>query len=121
MPPPEPGPHARGLTARLRVGQLLALVAIVPLAIVLAAVAVGIVTLSNQSDLRSELLDRLEPANLAASQLATALVDQETGVRGYELAALPEFLQPFTSGTATATRALSELRRYRVAGSGAAL
>jgi signal transduction histidine kinase len=121
MPPPEPGPHARGLTARLRVGQLLALVAIVPLAIVLAAVAVGIVTLSNQSDVRSELLDRLEPANLAASQLATALVDQETGVRGYELAALPEFLQPFTSGTATATRALSALRRYRVTGSGAAL
>jgi signal transduction histidine kinase len=121
MPTPEPRRHPTGLTSRLRVGELLALLAAAPLAIVLAAVVVGIIALSNQASVRAELLNRLEPANLAASQLATALVDEETGVRGYELAAVPEFLQPFTGGSAAAQGALAELQRYRVPGSASAL
>jgi signal transduction histidine kinase len=109
------------LVGRLSAGQLLALVTAVPLVIVLAAVAVGLVQLSHQASARSELLDRLEPANLAASQLATALVDQETGVRGYELAGQTQFLQPYQLGRQRAATALGMLERARVAGTASAL
>jgi signal transduction histidine kinase len=109
------------LAARLSAGQLLALVTAVPLVIVLAAVAVGLVQLSHQASVRSELLDRLEPANLAASQLATALVDQETGIRGYELAARTEFLQPYELGLREAAGARTTLKRAHVADTAFAL
>jgi signal transduction histidine kinase len=118
-----PAAERRPLTqaSRLTVGQLLALVTAVPLVVVLAAVAIGIAQLSHGSSVRSELLNRLEPANLAASQLATALVDQETGVRGYELAAQVQFLQPYQLGEQEATAALATLERAQVAGSAMAL
>src|SRR5580658_505952 len=113
--------RAAKLASRLSAGQMLALVTAVPLVIVLAAVAIGIIELSRGSSVRSELLNRLEPANLAASQLATALVDQETGVRGYELAAQAQFLEPYELGQQQAAGALTTLERARVAGSLAAL
>jgi len=72
----------------------------VPLVLVLGAVTVGIVTLSNESSVRDELINRVEPANAAALSLGTAVVDQETGIRGYELAATPSFLGPYTAGRA---------------------
>jgi signal transduction histidine kinase len=105
----------------LTVGQLLAVFAVVPVVVVLAAVVVGFDTLSHSSTVRGELLNRLDPANLAAAQLGTALVDQETGVRGYELAAERSFLEPFTLGTARAERALAQLGSDHVVGSTAAL
>ncbi len=113
--------RAANLGSRLSSGQILALVTAVPLVVVLAAVAIGIIELSRASSVRSELLDRLEPANLAASQLATALVDQETGVRGYELAAQAGFLEPYALGQQAAAAALTTLARARVAGSMVAL
>jgi signal transduction histidine kinase len=105
------------LGSRLSAGQILALVTAIPLVVVLAAVAIGITELSRGSAVRSELLNRLDPANLAASQLATALVNQETGVRGYELAAQVQFLQPYELGQQQAAAALTTLDRARVAGS----
>ena len=59
--------RAANLGSRLSSGQILALVTVVPLVVVLAAVTIGIIELSRASSVRSELLDRLEPANLAAS------------------------------------------------------
>src|SRR3984957_6769207 len=113
--------RAANLGSRLSARQILALVTAVPLVVVLAAVAIGITELSRGSSVRSELLNRLEPANLAASQLATALVDQETGVRGYELAAQSEFLEPYEAGARAAAAALATLDHARVAGSLVAL
>jgi signal transduction histidine kinase len=107
--------------ANLSAGQLLALVTALPLVIVLAAVAIGLTQLSHQASVRSELLDRLEPANLAASQVATALVDQETGIRGYELAAQSEFLQPYELGVRQAASAVATLKSANVVGTASAL
>src|SRR5579862_8277959 len=107
------GRVATGL-ARLRVAQLLALATGLPILLVLIAVTVGIATLSNESSVRDELLNRLEPANSAALSLATALVNQETGVRGYELSAIPSFLAPYDAGHLTERQALATLRRASV-------
>ena len=106
---------------RLRVAQLVGLATIVPFVVVLIAVVVGIITLSNQSSVRDELVNRVEPANAAGLALETALVDQETGIRGYELSAIPSFLDPYQVGRADQEQALATLRRTNVVGSSAAL
>ena len=116
----DPGRLPTGL-ARLRVAHLLGLTMVVPLLLVLGAVTVGIVTLSNESSVRDELINRIEPANAAALSLGTAVVDQETGIRGYELAAIPSFLGPYTAGRAAERRAIDSLRRLSVAGTARAL
>jgi signal transduction histidine kinase len=106
---------------RLSLAQVLGLVTVLPLIVVVVAIVVGIVTLSNQSDVRDELVNRVEPANVAAQALETAMVDQETGVRGYELSAMPSFLDPFRTGLTAERQAVAELKRARVAGTAASL
>ncbi|PWW63020.1 sensor histidine kinase [Actinokineospora spheciospongiae] len=59
---------------------------------------------------REDLVDRVDPALREALRLDTALVDQETGVRGYALTAHPGSLEPFTSGVGRAEAAVSVLR-----------
>jgi signal transduction histidine kinase len=66
--------------------------------IALAAIALGAVALSRLADARAGLVDVASPALVSAQQLSVALVDQETGVRGFDLAGRPEFLQPYWSG-----------------------
>jgi signal transduction histidine kinase len=116
----DPQAAATGLQ-RLRLAQVLGLVTVLPLIVVLVAIVIGIVTLSNQSDVRDELVNRVEPANVAAQALETAMVDQETGVRGYELSAMSSFLNPFRSGLTAERQAVAELKRARVAGTAASL
>jgi signal transduction histidine kinase len=90
-----PAPRRAGgwtLARRLRVA-LLALSALLLLA---ALLLVGVLreadrALSNQTD-------RTFPARLAASQLMTALVDQETALRGYALTNDRRFLEPYRQG-----------------------
>src|SRR5262249_12397416 len=61
---------------------------------------------------RVELTDRLSPAAITASDLTTAMVDQETGVRGFELGGDKAFLAPYESGRRNAATALARLRGY---------
>ncbi len=77
-----------------------------------AAIAVGAVTLHTQSSDRSRLVETLDPAALDASQLTVALLNQETGLRGYLLSANRSFLGPYVTGLAdqqTYTKQLSTL------------
>jgi diguanylate cyclase (GGDEF)-like protein len=46
-----------------------------------------------------------------ANRLVTAMLDQETGLRGYLLTAREDFLQPWTTGTVAYQRALGEAAR----------
>ena len=116
----DPQAPATGLQ-RLRLAQVLGLVTVLPLIVVLVAIVIGIVTLSNQSNVRDELVNRVEPANLAAQALETAMVNQETGVRGYELSGISSFLDPFRTGLTAERQAVAELKRARVAGTAASL
>ena len=101
---------------RLRVAQVVGLATIVPFVLVIAAIAVGVVTLSHQSAVRNELLNRVEPADAASLSLQTALLNEETGVRGYELSAIPSFLDPYRTGRAAAKQALTVLSNSGVTG-----
>jgi signal transduction histidine kinase len=86
--------------------------------LVLAAViglAIALVALDRQGDRRAFLLQRVIPAETLAADISTALLDQETSVRGFLLAGDESYLQPFRDGRRDETRALAELQRLQEA------
>ena len=75
-----------------------------------AAVVTGAIALTRLNDERQRVETTIDPAALAAQQLYSALLNQETGVRGYALSGLPDFLSPYTEGVAAESTALGQLR-----------
>ena len=94
---------------RLRVGQWLGLTIGVLLAF--AVSGIGLALLANQrlSDQRKVVLDEVEPSLLAALRLENALINQETGVRGYILSGNPKSLEPYEKGLRDEKQAYTEL------------
>ncbi|MGW5745533.1 sensor histidine kinase [Amycolatopsis sp. NPDC003861] len=91
------------------------LLALVEAVLLVAALAGGAIALTNLSDARTRLLDQTGPQLLQANALSTALVNQETGVRGYLLTGQQDFLDPYRTGLAEQDRAVAELRRLGAA------
>ena len=101
--------RAEARSAHPRVGQVLA-VSVGGL-LLFAAVGIVLALLANGrlSDQRRTLLDQIQPASIAALELENALVNQETGVRGYLLTAEPRFLDPYRSGLQAESQAYAAL------------
>ncbi|MCP2268529.1 HAMP domain-containing protein [Actinokineospora diospyrosa] len=78
------------------------------------AVIAGGLAIANLTEARTTIVDRIDPAVQEALRLDAAVVDQETGLRGYALTAKPEFLQPYDSGIERQRRAISRLREIIV-------
>jgi signal transduction histidine kinase len=78
---------------------------------VAALVAIGLAffAAARLSDARSRLVDRVDPAQTAALTAQTAVVSQETAIRGYLLGGREEFLAPYATGRVTSDRALRTL------------
>jgi signal transduction histidine kinase len=83
-----------------------------------AAVGFGSLALTRLAEARSAVIDQIHPARYATENLYTAMVDQDSGVRGYSLTGREESLEPYFSGIQDAQRAVDELRL--LAGSGVA-
>ncbi len=80
------------------------------IAILVAASAVIIFQLVDRGRAVSdELAGSILPAQAQAFRLQGALVDQETGVRGYAITGDSRFLQPYTTGLAAAKNAEAQL------------
>jgi signal transduction histidine kinase len=79
------------------------------LLVVVAVLAVVALTAQTR-DISDEQANSILPAQAQAYRLQGALVDQETGVRGYAITGDPRFLQPYTSGRSTEQAAAAELR-----------
>ena len=75
-----------------------------------AAVTAGAIALFTLHQDRSRVLNTLDPAVLQAQQLDIAMLNQETGVRGYALSANQTFLAPYTEGAAAEMVAVASLR-----------
>lgn len=73
------------------------------------AILMGGLALDRLTQARGALLDRVAPAQEAGQALSVALLNQETGVRGYDLSARPEFLDPYRGGLADEQEALRTL------------
>ena len=77
----------------------------------LAAIVTGALALAHLDDERQRIETTIDPAALAAQQLYSALLNQETGVRGYALSATPAFLTPYNQGMTDETAAVTQLRK----------
>jgi signal transduction histidine kinase len=74
-----------------------------------AAVATGAVALAHLESERQRIETTIDPAELAAQQLYSALLNQETGVRGYALSGQQDFLTPYHTGMNDEKAAASQL------------
>src|SRR6476661_121919 len=75
-----------------------------------AAMVAGGLSLLTLHDNRERVVSTIDPAALQVQRLDTALVNQETGVRGYALSAKQDFLQPYHDGVAQEAGAIKALR-----------
>ena len=75
-----------------------------------AAMVTGGLALAHLHDERQRVETVIDPAALAAQQLNSALLNQETGVRGYALSGEPSFLAPYTQGLRAQQAAAGQLR-----------
>ena len=96
----EPWPLGRMIWAGVAASVLVALV---------AAVVAG-AAFHTLSAARHQVISVADPAASQTLQLYASMINQETGVRGYELSAAPSFLQPYTSGLTQQRSAQATLR-----------
>ncbi|MFE2865977.1 ATP-binding protein [Embleya sp. NPDC059259] len=103
--------RTRGRQGGPRMRQVVGLgLGLLALVIVISAV-VGALAISRLNDSRHTVLDRLEPAANAALRLENALIDQETGVRGWIISGDPSFREPYTQARVEEDRAYASLER----------
>ncbi len=85
--------------------------ALLVLAVLVAAAAVIVVVLLVQTrSSEGDLAGSIQPAQAQAYRLQGALVDQETGVRGYGITGDARFLQPYTAGRVIESSAAARIR-----------
>jgi signal transduction histidine kinase len=99
-----------GAARRWPLSRIVATAVLALLAFSVAAVAAGAIALVNLGHARTRVLDVIDPAALQAQQLDNALVNEETGVRGYALSAQRSFVAPYTQGIAAEQAATAALR-----------
>ena len=109
-------PRARSLTA---VSTLAVVAGGLVLLLGVVAVWTGFASLL---DARSRVFDRLEPSLIDSERLTAALLDQETGIRGYALARDERMLDPYRDGRDAEQQLVVALRsRFVDQAGGAAL
>jgi signal transduction histidine kinase len=99
----------RAAPARWTLGRVLGGAVLLMTLFLLAAVVTGALALARLDSERQRVETTIDPAALAAQQLYSALLNQETGVRGYALSGDPGFLVPYTQGIAAERAAVSQL------------
>ncbi|MGW1531222.1 sensor histidine kinase [Streptomyces aureus] len=96
----------RRLTVQGWIAMVLALMALV----VVVGAGVGAALLQRTTTVTDHLLLDVEPAQTEAYRLQSALVNQETGLRGYAIAADRQFLAPYTQGRKDEAHAVARMR-----------
>jgi len=74
------------------------------------ATFVGAELLARTTEVSNRLNDHIAPARTAAAELTAAVVDQETGVRGYLLSGDTQFLEPYAAGVAGEQQLVARIR-----------
>ncbi|GGL31318.1 sensor histidine kinase [Planomonospora parontospora] len=87
-------------------------VVLLAMAFLLAGSAVtGATALRNTAQVSNRLVDQISPARVESERLKTALLNQESGVRGFVLTGREEFLEPYTDGLEAERESVGEIRR----------
>jgi len=99
-----------GSARRWPLSRIIGVALLILLLFSLAAVVAGGLALVSLHDNRDRVVGTIDPARLQVQRLDTALVDQETGVRGYALSGQKNFLAPYYSGVTEETNAIRALQ-----------
>ena len=94
---------------RLSAGAWLALSAGVLAVATLVAIGTALLAAHHLTTARNRVVDRVDIATNTALVLTNAMVNQETGVRGFVLGGNDAFLDPYHSGVTDARRSLVQL------------
>jgi signal transduction histidine kinase len=89
---------AEDAASRWPLGRIMAAGMLALAAVLIAAIAVGSLALNTLSNDRGRVVNTLDPAALHGAQLYAALLNQETGLRGYLLSAQRSYLGPYYLG-----------------------
>lgn len=98
------------LQERLPAGRLLIAIVAILLAMTAVAIASTVVALDSLADSRKQSIERIAPAERRAKDLSRALLDQETGLRGYVLTGQQDFLRPYLTGQTAEVQAGQDVR-----------
>jgi signal transduction histidine kinase len=98
--PQRPRLGIRGRLAGAGAGQLLAATIGGLLALAAGCIGGALVSDARLNSARGQLLDHVEPSLRFGLALEAALINEETGVRGYIITAVPSFLGPYRDGLA---------------------
>lgn len=91
------------------------LILVIMTLLVCTGAVVGATVLTRSSQITDDLVGDLMPARADAYQLQAALVNQETGVRGYALTGDESFLAPYQDGLQTQQRSADRIREHLAA------
>ena len=101
---------APGLLERWPLSRIVGVAVLAVLLFSVAAMVAGGLALLSLHGNRQRVIATLDPAALQVQQLDIALLDQETGVRGYALSAQLAFLAPYTNGVTEEQDAITALQ-----------
>ncbi|MFQ6392994.1 sensor histidine kinase [Nocardia sp. KC 131] len=105
-----PPPHTTPLAGRLTVQAWFQLVlGLMALLVVIGAI-VGAQLIAQTNRVADQLLDEIQPAAAETYLLQSALVNQETGIRGYVITADRQFLEPYLAGKQEEARTAARIR-----------
>jgi signal transduction histidine kinase len=86
--------------SRWPLGRIIAVGMATLISLLVAAIVVAGFAIGSLDAARNRVVNVLDPAALHGSRLYSALLNQETGVRGYLLSAQRPYLQPYVTGMA---------------------
>ncbi|MFD5829504.1 ATP-binding protein [Lentzea sp. NPDC060358] len=98
------------LPERLPASRLLAAIVVVLLAMTAVVIASTVIALDGLGNARSRSVDEVEPAGRVARDLSRALLDEETGLRGFVLTGDDAFLTPYVDGRKTEVESAERVR-----------
>ncbi|MFI4991919.1 MAG: ATP-binding protein [Solirubrobacterales bacterium] len=104
--------HVARWIARTGVGRLLGLTIGVVLLLATLGIALALIANGRLTHSRHLLLDEVGPARRTALVLENALINEETGVRGFALTGEGSFLEPYDNGLRAEKRAYGELEAH---------
>ncbi|HUB43293.1 MAG TPA: ATP-binding protein [Streptosporangiaceae bacterium] len=100
---------AEEAASRWPLGRIIAAGMLALGAVLIAAIVLGSLALNTLSSDRERVVKTLDPAALDGAELYAALLNQETGLRGYLLSGQQPFLGPYNLGLATQHREVKAL------------
>ncbi|MDV3208963.1 MAG: CHASE3 domain-containing protein [Rhodococcus ruber] len=110
--PSKPEPKVERVRSRLTVQSWFQVAFAVLAVFVVLGTIVGGYFIQRTAQITDELVDQIQPARAEAYRLQAALLDQETGARGYAATGDVEFLAPYLTGKRVEQEAADRMREF---------